>query len=603
MAKGNEKISSLGKYQGYNTNNYKKSLYTSQYIEVKDGTNIAIDCHIPKSTSQQDSFPTLIYFMRYTRQFDLKFPFSLIKPLGFGQVKKKEIDFFTRKGYACVCVDLRGSGASFGYRKMEFGNDEVEDMADILDWIVSQNWSNGKTATTGMSYTGTTAEFALTSHHPSLKAAIPRSSIFDLYEDMNFPGGLREAPFIDAWQKTIEALDTGDYKVFHKLGNSIISGAKPVQQDKNKNLLSAAVKEHSQNFDVFEGIYELEARNEKVSSLGDMCNDDFSIHTRMKEVEASNVPIYRISGWYDAALSQSAIKGYWNTKNTKKVLIGPWDHGPNENISPNINSNKLKFDVYSEMLRFLDYHVQGIENGVNNDPVFTYYNIGKEEYIETNEWSLEQEETTFNLNADHSLSSSLQTSGKIKYDCIYDLTTGKGTRWRSLTPVFRDGKIIYTNRAEQNKKMVLFNTDKLTSALEITGHPSIKLNLSCDSTDTQLFVYLEDVSPSGKVTYITEGWFRAMHRKKSDPLKRAYKDIGVYHSFHIQDMEPVKEGEIFEAEFNFLPISYTIPEGHKLQLSFGTSDVEHFDTIDNAPSNITIHMNEKNESKLYIPKQ
>lgn len=604
MSKGTQKISSLGKYEGYNTSNYRQSEYISKYVYVKDGTKLAVDCYVPKSKTGKEKFPTIIYFMRYTRRFDVKFPFSLVKALGFGTVKKKEIDFFTNKGYACVLVDLRGSGASFGHRKMEFSNEEILDMHDVMNWIVSQEWSDGKTATTGVSYTGTTAEFALSTKHPSLKASIPRFNIFDLYADMNFPGGLREAPFIEAWQKSVHGLDNYDYSVFHKLGNLVISGAKPVQVDKKKRLRADAIKEHNKNFDVFKGLYMIDYRDQKLEELDGLCNDDFSVHTRNSQIEQSGVPIFRITGWYDGGLVHSAIKGYWNSKNTKRVLIGPWDHGPYENISPFTKSNKVKFDLKTEMLRFLDFYMKGIDNEIDRGDQFIYYNMGEEKYVTVNDWSIEQkEELLYPGENGKLLNKNNESESAIVYECDYELTTGKGTRWRSLTPIFREGKIIYRGRKEQSERMVIFRTDPYKEKKEITGHPSVDLTFSSPTKDAQFFVYLEEVSPSGEVTYITEGWFRALHRKNSDPVKRPYKDIGVYHSFKVEDAQDLVPNEKTTLTFNLLPTSYTIPKGHKLQLSIGTSDIDHFDNIKNAPKELTIYIGGENETKLYLPQR
>ena len=69
---------------------------------------------------------------------------------------------YINHGYAFVVVDARGSGASFGTRVQEWSPDEVRDGAEIMDWIVAQSWSNGRIGSTGISYDGTAAEFALT---------------------------------------------------------------------------------------------------------------------------------------------------------------------------------------------------------------------------------------------------------------------------------------------------------------------------------------------------------------------------------------------------------------------------------------------------------
>ncbi|MBK6276102.1 MAG: hypothetical protein IPF58_16065 [Saprospirales bacterium] len=61
------------------------------------------------------------------------------------------------------------------------------------------------------------------------------------------------------------------------------------------------------------------------------------------KIEKSKTPIYRIGGWYDGALANSAIKGFRGTKNSVKLLVGPWDHGPAQHISPFVHSNKKHF--------------------------------------------------------------------------------------------------------------------------------------------------------------------------------------------------------------------------------------------------------------------
>ena len=63
---------------------------------------------------------------------------------------------FLEHGYALVKVDARGSGASFGTRSAEYGREEVLDAYDVVEWVVSQEWSDGTVGAYGTSYTGTT---------------------------------------------------------------------------------------------------------------------------------------------------------------------------------------------------------------------------------------------------------------------------------------------------------------------------------------------------------------------------------------------------------------------------------------------------------------
>ena len=70
-----------------------------------------------------------------------------------------------------VDVDARGSGASFGDLPCPwYLAGEVADGAEIVEWIVSQPWSNGLVGSTGVSYEGTTADFVATTQHPAMAA-------------------------------------------------------------------------------------------------------------------------------------------------------------------------------------------------------------------------------------------------------------------------------------------------------------------------------------------------------------------------------------------------------------------------------------------------
>ncbi len=103
-----------------------------------------------------------------------------------GQYAKR----FLAKGYAWVSIDVRGSGASFGHRRYSHSPEEIQDGAEIVDWIFHQPWSNGQVGALGISYSGASAELLLANQHPAVKAVAPMFSGFDLYPKIAFPGGI-----------------------------------------------------------------------------------------------------------------------------------------------------------------------------------------------------------------------------------------------------------------------------------------------------------------------------------------------------------------------------------------------------------------------------
>ncbi|MEX2588871.1 MAG: CocE/NonD family hydrolase, partial [Chitinophagales bacterium] len=580
-----EKVSKVGEYSGYQEKDYKGFKYNSTYLKVEDSVQLAMDIFLPKKRDKDEKVPTILYQTRYVRSLRAKFPFFLLKHPILAVVPEDEVKFFTSKGYAVVIVDVRGSGASTGERTMEFSPEEVKDGEKVVDWIISQEWSDGNVGTTGVSYVGTTAELLLVNQHPAVKACIPRSNIFDLYNHVMFPGGVRQGPFIKIWGFTTKSLDGNNLSVFGKQAKRLVKGINPVKGE--RKTLKRALEQHEGNFDVYDGLELVDYRDEVHPQL-DRTPDEFSIHNYVAEIEASGTPIYRIGGWYDGALSKSVVDGYRNTKNTEKVLLGPWDHGPGNNASPFNDNPIIQFPLLEEMLRFFDFHLKGIKNGIDTEPAFYYYTVGEEQWKSTDTWPLEdQVEMKYFLSADSTLSSEKEAlkQGEIMHKLDYSHNTGNSSKWNSVTALYKNGPTRYVEREKESKKLLNFDSPVLEENTEMTGHPYIDLYIRVDAEDAAVFCYIEDVHPDGSVYLVTEGQFRAMHRAiKKDSTMFDYDVVGTYHSYNLDDAEMLEEKEAVRLQFDFLPISYEFKAGHKIRLSIGGADWEHFDPIPDAPT-------------------
>ena len=57
-------------------------------------------------------------------------------------------------GYACLRVDIRGSGESEGILHDEYSEIEQQDGCDLIAWIATQDWCDGQVATIGISWGG-----------------------------------------------------------------------------------------------------------------------------------------------------------------------------------------------------------------------------------------------------------------------------------------------------------------------------------------------------------------------------------------------------------------------------------------------------------------
>ena len=592
-------LSSPGVYQGYSSPQYKGFIYHSYYVPMRDSVLLAVDVFLPKSLPADKKIPAILYLDRYVRSVEAKWPFNWLKDPVLTLVSDAEVKYFTSYGYAIVVVDVRGTGASQGKRRMEFSPEEVADGKDIVDWIIAQNWSDKNVGTTGVSYLGTTAEMLLANQHPSVKACIPRSAIFDLYNNVALPGGVRQGPFIDVWGYTTRALDDNNFKAFGKHAK-LARGIHPVAGDKGRVIFNQVTAEHKKNFNVTKGVENISYRDDLEPVVNASLND-FSVHSRMSQIEGSHTPIYRIGGWYDGALAKGALDAAMNTNNTRKVLIGPWDHGPANNASPYSKTKKVEFNVYAEMLRFFDFYLKGIKNGIESEPRYTYFGVGDEQWKTSATWPPKDEHSVklyFSANKDAVNTAAAVKQGDIDYTIDYTATTGLSSRWNSVTTLYKHGPTNYADRRNEDGKLLSFTTDKLSVETNLAGNPVIHLNFSADANDATVFCYLEDVGPDSSVTYVTEGLFRPLQRKLSD---ESYKTPYPNHTYKKEDGQAYKSGEVVALTFDLLPISYQFKKDHRIRISIAGADAGHFNFPAEKPAHFKILTSADNSSFIELP--
>lgn len=582
--------------------------YYSKYVPMRDSVRLAVDVFLPKNLEAGKKVPTVVYFVRYVRTFQLKAFWRGLKDPAFGSVAEDEVKFLNSHGYAVAIVDLRGTGASFGHRDMEFSPEEVKDMGEMLDWIVKEPWSDGKTATTGISYTGTTAELALITKHPSLKACVPRSNIWDLYTDIVFPGGIRQSPFVKVWRLTTNSLDNNEMHHFGGMVKTFVKQPSPVDGDRKGVLLAQAMAEHKLNFDIFEGLYRIEARDEPDRGFGaELTADDCSIHARRADIEAGGVPIFRIGGWFDGALPNSVFKGFWNTSNTKRVMVGPWDHGPDREFTNFTGNTEKQVSVLLEVLRFLDHHVKGIDTGLDKELPVNYFTMGNQKWNSSSTWppkNVQLRELYFSPS--EIVGKAPSKTDTLSYACNYSTTTGYGekgggTRWNSLTTLYKYNQTFYGPRNAQDSLMLVFDSPVMEIDVELTGHPEVLLNVSTSTGKGHLFVYLEEVLPDGTSRYITEGMLDISHAALCG--KGDYLCCFPQHSFKEADMVNLKPNEFKQTLIDLIPTSYTIKAGNRMRIAVGVADKHHFDIPEESirPEQIRILTGGENGSFVRLP--
>jgi putative CocE/NonD family hydrolase len=110
----------------------------------------------------------------------------------------------------------------------------------------------------------------------------------------------------------------------------------------------------------------------------------------------------------------------------------------------------------------------------------------------------------------------------------------------------------------------------LKADLEVTGHPVLDVWVSSNQPETNLFAYLEDVAPDGKVVAITDARQQLSTRKEHQP---PWRFLGLpWRRAFAEDHEPLKPGEAVRVRVDFLPVSYVFKAGHRIQVTVAGAD-------------------------------
>ena len=174
-----QKVSRPGEYRGYSSAHFDGHELTSRYVQVRDGTRLAVDIFRPANAGRVAAgrFPIVWMHTPYNRR-------DTQGGLTAANYPGKALQL-VKYGYVVAVADFRGTYASFG-RNAGFNRGEWQDAArfdayDITEWLASQPWSNGKIGMWGCSATGGSQMQALSTAPPHLKAIFPMSCEWDVY--------------------------------------------------------------------------------------------------------------------------------------------------------------------------------------------------------------------------------------------------------------------------------------------------------------------------------------------------------------------------------------------------------------------------------------
>ena len=134
-------------------------------------------CGCPTDAEEQP-VPAIIEYLPYRR--------------GDGTAARDAVNqrYLAGHGYACLRIDIRGSGDSDGFFDDEYSPQEQADCVEAIAWIAAQPWCSGTVGMWGISWGGFNALQVAAHRPPALKAIITVCSTDDRYaDDTHYMGG------------------------------------------------------------------------------------------------------------------------------------------------------------------------------------------------------------------------------------------------------------------------------------------------------------------------------------------------------------------------------------------------------------------------------
>jgi uncharacterized protein len=590
---GNQMISIFGKYQGYSEAVYDGTKRTSDYLTLSDGTRLAYDVILPtqKGVPAGKPLPVLFKYTPYGRSWTIfdkngkllvgdfvDLPTQAMLRLRFwlvGGNKGRIMDPLFRDrwlgdvvnhGYIIVSVDRPGTGASFASNTEGSMETAVIYDNEIMNWIAAQPWSDGNIAMYGDSQQAMVQFAAAAAGNPHLKAILPAASQVDIYQAVEYPGGVYNMAFAALVKSTIPLLDSQATPVDSDPDGVLLAQAR----DSRKNTFTTQnVIDHATDYPYHDSI--------TATGIGAWKTAD--LYPFIDRINQTKTAVYLTVGWYDIF---TADMFYWydNLSVPKHLTVRPTDHST-------VSANLADLNYGSEALRWLDYWLKGINNGVMDEaPIHYYLQDGpkKGTWQTSTQWPLATQKVsryyfdqgkTGSVSSvnDGELTTTLPTSasGTDSYTVDYTTTTGTKTRWGAVEAVH-----VYPDLSTHDAKALTYTTPPLKTDTVVTGHPVAHLWLSTKAPDLDAFVYLEEIDGNGHSIYVTEGDLRTSHRKLS---QAPYKNLGLPYQTHNQaDLETVPSGEPFELDFSLLPSSYQFHAGSRMRITVAFADAGNFDT-------------------------
>src|SRR5581483_1647328 len=475
-----------------------------------------------------------------------------------------------RAGYIVVLQDVRGRFASEG--EFTFPQDERPDGYDTVEWAAQLPGCNGSVGMFGASYSGIAQWAAARTLPPHLKAVVPTMAPSNALDGVFWRGGALELCLLAMWQ----------------LANSFDSILRRADLEPLDKFMRVGAAVHELDHLAREGYFELPlmkfpplARVELDAALAPLLqhpNDAAFLQSVSvaQDYGRLQIPALCVGGWYDL-FAQGTLQNFAAlARNGSRLVMGPWSHSSTHNLVGDLDFGfasdmafmNLQTDLTGLTIRFFDYHLKGIDNGLAQESPIKLFVMGENNWRDEDEyplartryekWYLHSRGSANTLQGDGVLARdvpSAEPTDTFVYDPANPVLTDGGAFL--MSGVFHPGA--HDQRATEARRDVLvYTSDVLEKDFEVTGPIVMHLFAASDAPDTDFVARLVDVHPDGYAQNLTDGILRARYRRGAQP-------------------ELLQPNQVYEFRIDLWATANVFRAGHRIRVDITSSNFPRWD--------------------------
>ena len=505
--------------------------------------------------------------------------------------------YFAARGYVFLTVDVRGRGNSEG----EFTPmlQEAKDGHDVVEWLGTQSWCNGKVTMWGGSYAGYD-QWATAKEFPSHLATIvpvasPKPGVdYPMRNNIFYP--------YDMQWLTLVSGHTGQEKIF---GDTNFWSAQFRRRYEAHTPFNELDRDLGNPAPAFHTWIEHPAQ--------DAYWDSYS--PTPEQYARLDLPILTITGHYDG--DQPGALAYYDEymrhasaagKDKHYLIIGPWDHPGTR--TPKAEVAGLKFgdasllDMNALHKSWYDWTMKdGAKPEFLKDKV-AFYVVGEEAWryaqtlnavtAQSEPWYLDSAGGRANdVFASGSLGKDKAHGGPDRY--VYDPLDTSSAEWESVD--MPNGLIDQRGVMNSAGRILVYHTPAFAADTDVAGFFKLSAWIALDQPDTDFVASVYEIKQDGSSVALTDDLLRARYRKS------------------FREAQAVKPGAVERYDFDhFTFTARRIAKGSRLRLVVAPmnsmwvqknynsgGDVSKETGKDARKVTVTLYHDASRPSALYVP--